>query len=184
MTRKTMAAVAFVAGLFGVACGPSATGPYAGFTEYRSPGGEYILRYLAPPWEWHGDDAGVPVLEIAAPHVDEFGVDAALVPAKYHAEVTLHSGTAQELIDLDLAMAAVDMETVTVAPRTVRTDSGDIGLETVAERAGLNPRTFRRVALGRPGGGAIHFVIESSASLTTVEMDRMVAAFDVLEPMP
>ena len=166
------------------ACGPSATGPYAGFSEYRSPGGEYILRYLAPPWEWHGDDGGVPIIEIPAPRVDEFGIDAMLVPAKYHAEVTLHAGTAQELVDLDLAAAAINMEMVTVPPRAVQSDSGDTGLETVTERAGLNPRTFRRVAFTRPAGGAIHLVIQSSAPLTTLEVDRMVAAFDVLEAAP
>ncbi|MBK8170836.1 MAG: hypothetical protein IPK60_10910 [Sandaracinaceae bacterium] len=162
-------------------CGSCATSPNAGLTEYRSPGGEYVLRYLSPPWQVDSEDASGIVLEIPAPHVAEASLDAALLPAKYNLSITFTSGTARDQVELDAEIAAIDMETILVAPRAVLTDSGDAGWEMLSERTNLNPRTFRRVSFDGPGGVVIHMVFEASASLDTVEVDRMIAAFDVLE---
>lgn len=166
------------------ACGPSATGPYAGLTEYRPPGEEFLLRYLAPPWQFKGDEDGSVLLEIPAPHVTELGIDAALLPSKYSFEVELLSGNARGQADVDVATATADMAMVSIAPREIVTDSGDHGWETLAERGGLNPRNFRRVSFDRSGGVVVHIVVQSSAVLSTIEMDRMIAAFDVLGTTP
>jgi len=150
---------------------------------WDSPGKEYRIRYLEPPWRLLMSETTTATFQIDPSFAR---VDAG-VPAKYLLVTTVEPGTARARADEDVAMAGPRREMVIVPPRAVTTDSGDTGFEVLTHTMVVPeyPRNLRYVTLDSTrGGNVVRLVFQANPSVDDPEVDAMIRAADVAPGTP
>ncbi|MEM9192145.1 MAG: hypothetical protein AAGF12_23435 [Myxococcota bacterium] len=119
-------------GLFLLALGLGGCGnpePLANWKTYEAPNG-YRIRFLAPPWDFLGDDGGTAVFEVAS-NAEAFDPDAAIiVPPKYRLEIRQVGGNPETLAQQGAQQAG---DLLTAGPRSIETTAGVEGFEFATE---------------------------------------------------
>jgi hypothetical protein len=158
-----------------IGCGPSGSDPYSQLTEHRAPGGEYVVRYLRPPWQ-PGPTSG----SSASFFVQSDGMaryDAGL--PKYLLLVTVEPGDAASRAMAEMSAALSRGETLEVAPRLITTREAVNGWELVTRRSTSSfERNFRYVYLPS-GSSVVRLYFDASAPIATREIEAMIQSVDV-----
>ena len=153
-------------------------GRYAAWTTFRDPADRYTLEYLAPPWELIDGDASPVVLRIPNNAAAIGGFDSALAP-KYELAISIVSGAPSALAINEQSAALARAEEVVLAPRTLATRSGDLGVE-LATRETTGELRFRRWAfVTGEAGTTVRLELASVPDATEREIDAMFQSLDV-----
>jgi hypothetical protein len=144
-------------------------------TPHESPGGEYRVFFLEPPWQVMENDGAFLRLEIEA-NATRFGdLDAGTVPPKYLCEVDVTGGSAARRIrDAERDARSAGDEIVRAAT-DVATRSGASGQDLVISRTTSDGTRFARVVyLDREDGGVVSVYFEANHDLRNAELDAMI----------
>lgn len=157
------------------ACGPAASERYAGLAVFDDSEGLYRVRYLAPPWELDESESGAGALRMTiAAAGDSLG---SMRPPKYELRAEGSSRSIQILLEQEERRVIAAGHTMITGPRALTVDSGAEGQELLSFD-GVATRFNRYVVLARDGDSAV-FRFSSTVDLDNLEVDDMIAAFDV-----
>lgn len=162
------------------ACGPPGDARFARLEVYDSPGGEYRVRFLAPPWQLIETDGSTARFEVESNASAVAGVPSGVVPPKYVLAVTVEPGRARARAEAALAQARARGHEVLVPVRAIDAEDGpERGFELVTRDDASPFRRFRTAFLGREGGGVVQLAFEGNPELDTPELDAMIAAVEL-----
>ncbi len=157
------------------ACGPAAGDRYAGLEVFDDSEGLYRVRYLAPPWELDESESGGGALRLTiAAEGDSLG---SMRPPKFELQAEGSSRSPQSLLEQEERRVVAAGHTMIAGPRALTVDSGVQGQEILSFDP-VATRFNRYVALAGTGDTAV-FRFSSTVDLDSLEVDDMIAGFDV-----
>lgn len=152
--------------------------PYAEWTTYVAPDGEYRVEYLDPPWELIDSDGSTVRLEVPN-NSSRLGSRDASLAAKYELTITLSGGRADARVSREVSRARARGEDILLDPSPVETRSGDEGFEIVTRETAPQFLFRRLVWIDRPGGGTVHLAFATVPHPQEAEVDAMIESVDV-----
>lgn len=152
-------------------------GPYANWKRYESPGGEYRLRYLDPPWEVI-ESEGTRVRMRVKNNAESFGGIDSSVASKYDLVVDVVARDPMRGAEGARATARGLGEEILEPVRPLTTRSGAQGFEVITRQTTGEHLYHRYSFVGRPGGGSVSLSFQAVPTLDEAEVDEMVRSVD------
>jgi hypothetical protein len=160
-----------------IGCAPSGEDPLSRLDTYSPLSGEYVVRYLSPPWELARSDGTTAHLRIRSNLMNTAGVEAG--PGKYELLVTVEPGTVTDRIAAEQGAAMARGERTLEAPHSITTARDLDGQEFSTTVDPPMERQHRYVFFPLDASRVVRLGFDATPNLDTAEVDSMIDAFEI-----